>query len=150
VGRVGFEGEGEEWSIFRGGRGGEYKKSKEKVENIMAQTKKVSGVGSKSQVWHGTKRSTSGGLKKKDLMMTKRGRIVSKKQHAAGKKAIKRLIALGYKAVPGKFVAMRKSMVDGRRKGRKSRKVRGGASGAGIPSLLPSGADKALTDLLKM
>jgi hypothetical protein len=116
----------------------------------MAQTKKVSGVGSKLQVWRGAKRSTSGGLKKKDLMMTKHGRIVSKKQHAAGKKAIKRLFSLGYKPTKGRFIAMRKSMVDGRRKGRKSRKVRGGASGAGIPSLLPSGADKALTDLLKM
>ena len=114
----------------------------------MSQTKKVSGVGSKSQVWHGTKRSTSGGLKKKDLMMTKHGRIVSKKQHAAGKKAIKRLFSLGYKPTKGKFVAMRKSMVDGRRRRKGSRKARGGANG--IPEMIGSGADKALSALLKM
>lgn len=112
----------------------------------MAQTKKVTGVGSKAQVYHGTHARTSSGLKKQDLMKTKRGRIVSKKQHAAGKKAIKRLFSLGYKPMKGKFVAMRKSMVDGRK--RRQTKKRGGA--AGIPSTFPSGVDKALSSLLKM
>jgi len=121
-------------------------KSQQRIEHIMAQTKKVSGVGSKLQVWHQTKSRTSGGLKKKDLMMTKRGRIVSKKQHASGKKAIKRLFALGFKPKKGKFVAMRKSMVDGRKK--RHTKKRGGANG--MPSLFPSGEGNALSSLLKM
>lgn len=80
-------------------------------------------------------------------MMTKRGRIVSKKQHAAGKKAIKRLFSLGFKPKKGKFVAMRKSMVDGRK--RRRSKKRGGA--AGIPGIdLGSGMDKAMSALLKL
>ncbi len=44
-------------------------------------------VGSKSQVWNGTAEKTSGGLKIGDLMENKNGKIVSKKQHAAGLKA---------------------------------------------------------------
>jgi hypothetical protein len=112
----------------------------------MAQTKKVTGVGSKAQVYHQTRLRTPGGLTRKDLMKTKHGRIVSKKQHAAGKKAIKRLIALGYKAQRGKFVAMRKSMVNGRK--RRQTKKRGGANG--IPSSFGSGMDNALSSLLKM
>mgnify|MGYP000568721948 FL=1 len=88
--------------------------------------------GSKAEVFHGVCEKTSGGLKKKDLMKHK-GRIISRKKHAAGKKAIKHLRALGYIAKKGTFKLMRKSMVDGRRhkKGsrRKSRK-RGGAAGA--------------------
>lgn len=60
-------------------------------------------VGSSAQVFHGTAKHTSGGLTKKDLMKTKAGRIVSKKKHAAGKKAIKRLRKLGYVAKKGTF-----------------------------------------------
>lgn len=60
-------------------------------------------VGTKAQVWHGTAKKTSGGLTKKDLMKTKKGRIVSKKKHAAGKKALKRLTKAGYKAKKGTF-----------------------------------------------
>jgi len=84
-------------------------------------------------------------------MRTKHGRIVSKKQHAAGKKAIKRLFSLGYKPKKGQFVAMRKSMVDGRKRQTKKRgSKRGGA--AGIPDIFAggSGMDKALSSLLKM
>ena len=65
-------------------------------------------VGSKAQVYHGTAKHTSGGLKKKDLMKTKVGRIVSKKQHAAGKKAITRLRKAGYVAKKGKFTLFKK------------------------------------------
>jgi hypothetical protein len=65
-------------------------------------------VGSHSQVFHGTAKHTSGGLKKKDLMKTKAGRIVSKKKHAAGKKAIQRLRKLGYVAKKGTFKLFRK------------------------------------------
>ena len=48
-------------------------------------------VGTKAQVYHGTAGRTAGGLKKNDLMKTAKGRIVSKKAHAAGLVAIKRL-----------------------------------------------------------
>ena len=43
-------------------------------------------VGSRAQVWHGTAEKTSGGLKKKDLTMNKKGAIVSKKKQLLGKK----------------------------------------------------------------
>jgi hypothetical protein len=66
-------------------------------------TRKVRAVGSKAEVYHGTAKHTSGGLKKKDLMKTKKGRIVSRKKHAAGKKALKRLLKAGYKAKKGTF-----------------------------------------------
>jgi hypothetical protein len=64
---------------------------------------KIPAVGSKAQVWHGTAKHTSGGLTKRDLMKTRKGRIVSKKKHAAGKKALKNLIKAGYKAKKGTF-----------------------------------------------
>lgn len=60
-------------------------------------------VGTKAEVFHGTARHTSGGLTKKDLVKTKRGRIVSRRKQAAGKKAIQRLRKLGYIAKKGKF-----------------------------------------------
>jgi len=99
-------------------------------------TDKIKAVGTKAEVFHGTAKHTSGNLHKKDLMKHK-GRIVSRKKHAAGKKAIKRLFALGYKPKKGTFKAMRKSMVDGRKKKRGTRK-RGGAAmdapAAGVPA----------------
>ena len=70
---------------------------------------KVKAVGSKAEVFHGTAKHTSGGLKKKDLMKH-HGRIISRKKHAAGKKAIKHLFAAGYKPKKGTFKLMRKSM----------------------------------------
>ena len=66
-----------------------------------------SAVGSKAQVWHGTANHTSGGLKKKDLMKHK-GRIISRKKHALGKKALKNLVKAGYKAKKGTFKLFRK------------------------------------------
>jgi hypothetical protein len=71
-------------------------------------TRKIKAVGSKAEVYHGTAKHTSGGLKKKDLMKTKKGRIVSRKKHAAGKKALKRLLKAGYKAKKGTFKLFRK------------------------------------------
>jgi len=62
----------------------------------------VPAVGSRIQVMHGTADHTAGGLKKGDLMLHK-GRIVSRKAHAAGKKAIQRLRAAGYIAKKGHF-----------------------------------------------
>lgn len=44
-------------------------------------------IGSKLQVWNGTASKTSGGLTRNDLMISPRtGKIVSKRQHMAGKK----------------------------------------------------------------
>jgi hypothetical protein len=86
-------------------------------------------VGSKAEVYHGTCSRTAGGLKKKDLMKHK-GRIISRKKHAAGKKAIQHLFKLGYKPKKGTFKLMRKSMVNGRKhKQTKKGKKRGGAAG---------------------
>lgn len=71
----------------------------------MAQTRKVSKVpatGSKAQVWHGSAKHTSGGLTRKDLMKHK-GRIVSRKKHALGKKAFKNLVKAGYNPKKGTF-----------------------------------------------
>lgn len=59
-------------------------------------------VGSRRCVWNGTAKHTAGGLERKDLMLHK-GRIVSRKAHAAGKKAIKHLINAGFKAKKGTF-----------------------------------------------
>jgi hypothetical protein len=86
----------------------------------------IPAVGTKAMVWHGTARHTSGGLTKKDLMKH-HGRIISRKKHAAGKKAIKHLFALGYKPKKGTFKIMRKSMRKSRKSMRKSRKRRGGS-----------------------
>jgi hypothetical protein len=104
-------------------------------------TDKFNAVGTKAEVFHGTAKHTSGNLHKKDLMKHK-GRIVSRKKHAAGKKAIKRLFALGYKPKKGTFKVMRKSMVDGRRhkKGRHTRKhSRKGGAAAGVPDMTKTG-----------
>jgi hypothetical protein len=73
----------------------------------MAKTRKVSSVGSKAQVWHGTAAHTSGGLTRKDLMKTKKGRIVSKKKHSIGMRRIKSLRRLGFKAKKGTFKLFR-------------------------------------------
>jgi hypothetical protein len=79
-----------------------------KAANAKATRSKVSRGkmpmrGSKAQVWHGTAHHTAGGLMKKDLMMTKNGRIVSRKKHVLGKKALRRLVKAGYKAKKGTF-----------------------------------------------
>lgn len=59
-------------------------------------------------------------------MKTSKGRIVSRKKHAAGKKAIQRLFKAGYKPTKGTFTAMRKGMRTTRRKG-----MRGGDGESG-------------------
>ena len=91
---------------------------------MLEMSDKIKAVGSKAEVFHGTAKHTSGGLKVKDLMRHN-GRIISRKKHAAGKKAIKHLFALGYKPKKGTFKAMHKH-----KKGtKKSSKKRGGAAG---------------------
>jgi hypothetical protein len=69
---------------------------------------KVPAVGTKAQVWHGSAKHTSGGLTRKDLMKTKKGRIVSRKKHAAGKKALTRLRKAGFVAKKGTFKLFKK------------------------------------------
>jgi hypothetical protein len=49
----------------------------------------------------------SGGLTRKDLMKHK-GRIISRRKHALGKKALKNLVKAGYKAKKGTFKLFRK------------------------------------------
>ncbi len=86
-------------------------------------TEEIPRIGSKIMVFRGTARQTSGGLKKKDLMRI-RNRIVSRKKHEQGKKAIKRLFALGYRPKKGTFKLMRKSMAVSEKKkvGRRTRR----------------------------
>jgi aspartyl-tRNA synthetase len=58
-----------------------------KAKAMKAKSKIAKGKRAKASVWLGRKEKTSSGLKKSDLMKSKTGKIVSKKQHAAGKKA---------------------------------------------------------------
>ena len=101
---------------------------------ILEMSDKLKAVGSKAEVFHGTAKHTSGGLKKKDLMKH-HGRIISRKKHAAGKKAIKHLFALGYKPKKGTFKLMRKSMAhSSKRHSKRHTRRRGGANGAVSPA----------------
>ena len=77
-------------------------------KNNMYGGSRMQTVGSKAQVWHQTAKHTSGGLTRKDLMKTKKGRIVSRKKHAAGKKALKNLVKAGFKAKKGTFKLFKK------------------------------------------
>jgi len=61
--------------------------SKRKAVRKPKRVTKKSMTGSKIQVWNGTKTYTKGGLTKASLMMNKRGKVVSKKTNAAGKKS---------------------------------------------------------------
>jgi len=105
---------------------------------------KMRTIGSKAEVFHGTARHTSGGLHKKDLMKTGKGRIVSRKKHAAGKKAIQRLFKAGYKPTKGTFTAMRKGAARSTR-----RRIRGGYVGEMGASARAPAAD-VLANLSKM
>ena len=81
-----------------------HKKSRSTRMNMnMKGGAKIPAVGSKAQVWHGTAKHTSGGLTRNNLMKTKKGRIVSRRKHAAGKKALKNLVKAGFKAKKGTF-----------------------------------------------
>ena len=70
---------------------------------------RIPAVGTKAMVWHGSAKHTSGGLTRKDLMKTKKGRIVSRKKHALGKKSLKNLVKAGYKAKKGTFRLFKKA-----------------------------------------
>merc|ERR1711928_311147 len=51
---------------------------------------KKSLIGTKRQVFAGSKMKTQGGLTKKDLMKNRTGKIISKKRYATGKKNFKK------------------------------------------------------------
>ena len=106
-------------------------------------SKKVRGnfkclIGSRREVWNGTCHHTSGGLTKKDLFMTKNGRIVSRAKHFTAKKE-KRLVKAGYGAKKGVFgyVKLNGSKKSSGKKskksrGKKSKKMRGGYANPAI------------------
>ena len=61
-------------------------------------------IGTRRQVFSGSMTKTSGGLTKDDLMLNKRGRIVSKKKHSFGlTKGRKFLADAGYEPKKGSF-----------------------------------------------
>jgi hypothetical protein len=112
----------------------------------MAKTHKLKAVGSKAEVFHGTAKHTSGGLKKVDLMKTKSGRIVSRRKHMAGKKAIKRLFKLGFKPKKGTFKLFHGGAQ--KQQQRKSQRRRGGFQEA--PGANPyTAGGTAMTDMAK-
>ena len=78
-------------------------------------------IGSRAQVHHGTAYKTAGDLTKKDLVMNKHGRIVSKAKHITAKKE-KRLEKHGYFTKKGKFGFVKTNAT---KKHRKSHKKRG-------------------------
>lgn len=89
-------------------RGGKKNIQKEyRMASATRKVEKVRAVGSKRCVFNGTAKHTSGGLHKKDLMLHK-GRIISRKKHALGKKAFKNLVNAGYKPKKGTFKLFKK------------------------------------------
>ena len=82
----------------------------------------VQTIGTRAQVWHGTAKKTSGGLMKSNLMQNKAGRIVSRAKHNTAKREM-RLVKHGYGTKKGKFGFVR---LNGSKKSRKSKKMRGG------------------------
>ena len=88
-------------------------------------------IGTRAQVWHGTAYKTTGGLTKSNIMKNKAGRIVSKSKHMSAKKD-KRLVKAGFLTKKGQFGFIKngKSMKKGR-KGKGSRKMRGGMAYGG-------------------
>ena len=79
-------------------------------------------IGSRAQVWHGTAYKTKGDLVKSDLLMNKRGHIVSKKAYNRAKSE-KRLEKAGYFTKKGKFGWVRKNeKATTQKKGKKRRR----------------------------
>merc|ERR1719194_185760 len=75
-------------SVFLGGKEKTYTglKKSDLMKSTIAKGKRM-----KASVFLGGKEKTYTGLKKSDLMKSKTGKVVSKKQHAAGKKAYKHI-----------------------------------------------------------
>ena len=80
-------------------------------------------VGSRVMVWNGSAEKTQygrAGLRKKDLVKNKWGRIVSRKKHNSGKKnGLKRLHAKGYFTRKGKFGVFKKGSKSPKRRTKK-------------------------------
>lgn len=100
-------------------------------------TDKIPAVGSKLMVFRGLAKHTSGGLTRKQLVKNKHGKIVSKRQQTAGKKAIKRLFSLGFKPKKGTFKLFHKGTAKStkshsKKTKRTTRRRRGGAV-SGMP-----------------
>ena len=68
--------------------------------------KEILEIGSRRKVHSGAALETSGGLKKRDLVKNKWGRIVSRKKHITATKE-QRLKKHGYTAKKGKFGAVK-------------------------------------------
>ena len=85
---------------------------------------KVKAVGTKLEVWKGKAKHTSGGLTKDKLMKNKRGKVISKKKHSAGIKAMARLKKLGYATKKGQFGVFKngKKVTKKSKKSKKSKK----------------------------
>merc|ERR1719272_2570249 len=64
-----------------------------KKKKAMKVSKIAKGKYSKSAVLRGKKEKTTGGLNKGDLMKNKKGKVISKKAHAKGKKAFQHIKA---------------------------------------------------------
>ena len=77
--------------VSRKRRSSKRRATRRRVARKAKKAKKAKTVGKKWQVWKGTRVKTVGGLTKKDLMMNKNGKVVSKKSNAAGKKAYKHI-----------------------------------------------------------
>merc|ERR1719181_2245163 len=76
-------------------------KTMKKAMKAMKVSKIAKGKRSKASVFLGTKEKTASGHKKSDLMKSKSGKIVTRKAHAAGKKA--------YANIKGWTVAVQKA-----------------------------------------
>ena len=66
------------------------RRSRKQVTRRRAARKARIKFGTMRRVFNGNADKTKGGLLKKDLMMNKRGKVVSKKQHAKASKAFKK------------------------------------------------------------
>ena len=117
-----------------------------KNRNNMMGGAKMPAVGSKLQVWNGNAKHTSGGLTRKDLMRTKHGRIVSRKKHAAGQKAIKNLRKAGYIARKGTFKLFRKKR--GGSDAFSDMMPKMGGSASSFADMMKGGSD-AFSDMMK-
>ena len=66
---------------------------KARVMKKKAVSKIARGKSAKAVVFRGSKEKTATGFKQTDLLKNKRNKVVTKKQHAAGKKAYKNISA---------------------------------------------------------
>ncbi len=77
-------------------------------------------VQEKMMVWSGEKKKTSSGLTKKDLMLNKHGKVVSKKQYKKGQELYKMMKKEGRLAEPFK----KKSKSKSKKRSKKSKSKR--------------------------